>query len=230
MTKNIIRDVRKVIMLYALFTTQSYAAPIFFTDESSFQTALALASNTLATESFETVFTETPSVNFSGFSATVIGGGNLLSVPSAIYNAIPTDGVRTIGIVDNQFNGNILTFQFNRPINLFAIDILGALDVFSGGTLSLSIENSASQIILTAPQPREQRRFGGLIDDAQAFSRVTITSTQTGDGIQFDRLQFGEFSNNSGSNIPEPGTISLVFLGLVGLGLSKRMSTLKRNQ
>jgi hypothetical protein len=193
------------------------AAPVFYAnDEAGFQTALG--SNTLSLESFESGFTNGTLVSFPGFTVSTPDGEIILSIANG---AGATDGTDTMGIVDNGFDGNQLVFNFDNPINAFAIDIHGALNVGGPGTLTLSNENGASGFILTESNTtgvNDVFDFGGLIDSAQSFSTVTLTASQTGDGIQFDKLQFGAISA-----VPVPAAAWLFGSGLLWLaGISRR--------
>lgn len=190
--------------------TTAHAAAVFFSDELSFQAALG--GQSLNLESFETQFTDAPTVNFSGFSVTAGGGiPNILSLPGPASGALPTDGDRTIGGIDFGFRGTGFTFEFDSPINAFGIDILGPLDV-GPGTLTLSTSNGDSQVLLSGLQPAFEDFFVGVINDMSTFDSVTITGTATGDGIQLDRLQ-------SGLVAPVPLPAAFWFLGTALLGL-----------
>jgi len=213
---------KKSRLLFAISTSllcislSANAAPVFYAnDEAGFQTAVG--SNTLSIESFESGFTNGSVVSFPGFTVSTPDGEIILSIANG---SGATDGTDTMGIVDNGFNGNQLVFNFDSPINAFAIDIHGALNVGGPGTLTLSNENGASGYILTGPNTtgvNDVFDFGGLIDSAQSFSTVTLTASQTGDGIQFDRLQFGTISA-----VPVPAAAWLFSSGLLGfVGMSR---------
>jgi len=202
----------------SLVSVSANAATTFFSNnEAGFLTAVG--SNTLSLESFESGFTNSAIVNFPGFTVSTPDGEIIQSFSNSVA---ATDGTDTMGIVDNGFNGNQLVFNFDSPINAFAIDIYGALNVGGPGTLTLSNENGASGFILTGPNTTgvlEVLDFGGLIDDVQSFSTVTLTASQTGDGIQFDRLQFGALN----AVVPVPAAVWLFGSGLIGLiGIARR--------
>ena len=207
-----------VILLTLALATNAAATPVFFTDESLFNSAIGGAA--LDLESFESDFTDgTTSVAFT--DVTVTGDENLiLTNPSSLA----TDGTGTIGIVDFSFNGNFVTFAFNSPVNAVSLSILAPLDVSSSGTLALSNDNGASQMLFSAPLPDFSTQFAGLVDDMMTFNSITISSTQTGDGIQFDRLRFGLIDFDS-PPIPEPSTLFLLGSGLVAVGALHRRRT-----
>lgn len=171
-----------------VWASEVQAAPTFFTDEPSFQTAVA--GGTLITESFETPFADAPVITLPGFTATAGGG-----VPDILFlgaSVVATDGISAIGIVDpSGFGIPQITFQFDSPINAFGIDVVDALDFGGGGTLTLSNENGDAGVCLSGRHPNNAVAFCGIIDDMATFSTLTITGTLGGDGIVFDRLQFG---------------------------------------
>ncbi|MCU7805428.1 MAG: hypothetical protein KZQ96_19725 [Candidatus Thiodiazotropha sp. (ex Lucinoma borealis)] len=148
------------------------------------------------------------------------GGSGIISCPASPTCsgalALPTDGSSTIGIIDNNFNGNQLSFDFNSPINAFSIDVVAALDFGSFSQFILSNDNGDSQTMFTGPIPTETR-FVALSDFTNSFSNVTINSTLTGDGIQFDRVQ-------TASVVPIPTALWLFgsgLLGLIGMAIRK---------
>ncbi|MEW8525454.1 MAG: VPLPA-CTERM sorting domain-containing protein [Candidatus Thiodiazotropha endolucinida] len=203
--------------IFTLAASTTSTAAIFYTDEASFNAALGGINANI--ESFETPFTTATTVNFSTLSVTQLGGGSgIVSCPTSSLcgGALPTDGSNTIGIVDNNFNGNQLSFDFSSPINAFSIDVVAALDFGGFSQFILSNDNGDSQTMFTGPIPTETR-FVGLSDFTRSFSNVTINSTLTGDGIQFDRVQHV-------SVVPIPAALWLFgsgLLGLVGMAIRK---------
>jgi len=188
-------------------TNNAFASPIFFTSETLFNAALGGA--TLGLESFESNFTGgVLSVDFGAL--TVTGDQNLIRTnPSTLA----TDGTGTIGIIDFNFNGNFMTFSFDSPINAFSLDVLAANDFFSGGNIILGNNNGASQILYSGLLPTSQVSFIGLIDTTTPFSSVTVTTTLSGDGVQYDRLRFGTVDSTP-TPVPEPSTMLLFGTGL----------------
>lgn len=192
-------------------TNSASASPLFFTDETLFNAALG--AGTLDLESFESGFTDgVLSVDFDGL--TVTGDQNLIRTnPSALA----TDGTGTIGIIDFNFNGNFMTFTFDSPINAFSLDVLAANDFFSGGNLILSNNNGASQTLYTGLLPTSQVSFIALIDTMAAFNSVTVRTTLSGDGVQYDRLRFGPLGSPP-PPVPEPSTLLLIGTGIATAG------------
>jgi hypothetical protein len=183
------------------------ASPIFFTNEALFDSALG--GTTVDLESFESNFTDgVLSVDFG--QLTVTGDQNLIRTNPSSF---ATDGTGTIGIVDFNFNGNFVTFSFDSPINAFSLDVLAANDFFAGGNLILSNNNGASQILYSGLLPTSQVSFIGLIDNMTPFSSVTVTTTLSGDGVQYDRLRFGALDSTP-TPVPEPSTMLLIGAGL----------------
>ena len=152
------------------------ATPMFFTNESSFNAAIGVASLNL--ESFESLFVDgTTSVTFANL--VVSGDSNLIRTnPSAFA----TDGTGTIGIVDFNANGNAVTFTFNSAINSFSLDVLAANDFRAGGNVILSNNNGASQILYTGLLATSFNAYSALVDNTTSFTSVTITTTLPADG------------------------------------------------
>jgi PEP-CTERM motif len=192
--------------------TAANAAPIFFTNESSFNAAIGGAS--LSSESFESLFGGTTSATFADLKVT--GDQNLIrGNPSAQA----TDGTGTIGIIDFNFDGNFVTFTFNSPINAFSLDVLAANDFFSGGNLSLSNNNGASQILYSGLKETTFNSYSALVDNAASFTSVTVNTTLIGDGVQYDRLRFGLVDFGAAA-VPEPETSLLMVMGLGLIGVA----------
>lgn len=145
-------------------------------------------SNSLSTENFESDFADGTSL--ASFPGVIVGFDERLVRTNP--STLATDGSGTIGGVDRGFNGNTFTFTFDAPINAFGIDVLGALDTRSTGTLTVSTNTGASQALYNAPLADFSTQFAGIIDVDNPFTSVTIQATQSGDGIQFDNLRFGE--------------------------------------
>lgn len=192
---------------------------ITFTSETAF--SAAIGGVTLATEGFEAIDLDANPgpLNLGNVSVnteinTVYGNNDQRYV---------SEGARAIDWA--QFNDGEITFAFNSPINAFAIDIkdLGTLidtdDNAIPATLSVSVSGSAFLPILTNITGEDGNLlFVGLFDATTPFSDVTfaINTEAENDFVGFDRLQYGLVA------IPEPGGLTLLLSGLIGLVLLRR--------
>lgn len=192
------------------------AAPIFYTNEASFDAAIGGA--VLSFESFESNFADgVTSVIFPG--VTVSGDENLVRTDPS---SIATHGTSTIGIVDIGSDGNFVTFSFDSPVNAVSLYVLDPLDTRLTGTLTLSNNNGASQLLFSAPLPDLSQQFVGLIDTAATFSSITVSVTQEDEGIEFDSLRFGVIDFDAPTSVPEPSTLLLLFSSLAAIGVARR--------
>lgn len=156
------------------------------------------------------VVSAVPMINFDGFNITVANDGGNLGVYTSGYGAAPiqdTNSLAPHGIFDTYFE----IYQFN----------------FDGGLTTIS---------------NTQPPGGG---DAAGFAEefnITINSLATGvTGIHMDLFvvegdgildltasnkdvvnAFAPFSHDAQNVVPEPGSLILLGLGIVGIGVAKR--------
>lgn len=202
-----------VLVGLALIPGAAQGAPIFFTDEASFQSAVSAAGGTPSVESFEGVAsgTEDPFTTANGITVTDPAPDSGLVV--IIGNAAATDGSQVIR-TGSGAGDDLVSFAFASPINFFGIDVI---DLGTGGATDLTLTtDTGSQLLLddfTGVPGNVQ--FVGVIDTESAFSNVTINNTTAGDVVFFDRLQFGT-TDAAATPVPEPA--SLAIWGVLGLG------------
>lgn len=115
------------------------------------------------------------------------------------------------------------TFTFSSGISGFGIAIGGAGDV-SPITLSATLSNGDAATVLTS-YANSSGGFSGNtvyfgITDSTPFTSVTFSPSNKADGIFFDSLTF-----KAASTVPEPTSIALLGLGLLGFAASRRKST-----
>jgi len=185
--------------------TPLHAALITYSDRTSFDAATG---GGLSFESFETPFSGSASVSFTGFSITESGGANVIySWDDTFLGGVglsnaSTDGTRVAG-AQNQ-SASLFTFQFDNPINAFGLDITtdSAVSVDVGGDISSSFNTAANTAY-----------FFGVVDNMGTFDTVTFDfgSNFLGE-MGYDSVSFGT------SVIPEPSSF-LAWGGLLGLGL-----------
>ena len=203
-----------ILTLLAFVASSANAGLITYTDRTSFETA----NPGLANEDFEDV------INISQVLAgTNIEPGLSLALTSGTdaYFATPgqsSNPTNAIGVNTPRSEGWELTFssnvtavgvdifQNNGGGAQFGQDIFAAVDVFGNGGLLGSF---------LATIPSGQAGFFGVTSDSDLITSITINERNSFDVI--DNVSFG-----SASSVPEPATITLLGLGLLGFGLSKR--------
>lgn len=190
------------------------ADPIYFTDESAFNAAIK--EKKLTVEDFEQSAASGSTVSFAGGSVNCVG---TVWCPTffGVRDEFGTDGLRTVYFA----SPDTITFVFSQPINTFSIDVLG-LGTQGSTTFSILDSNGNQRDLFVnfvdpTPAPVSTPLFVGLVDIDHPFTSVSFTGTANGDGIDFDRLQYG-----MSKKVPEPGTIALFGLGLAGLAFTRR--------
>ncbi len=189
-----------------LFSGSASAAPIYYTDRTTFEAALT---STLNFESFEISNQShgTPTKVFSDFTFSESGSGaaNLVVIRTSPTEFV-TDGSYTMWFDDN--NNSIGTFIFNSVINAFGVDLTvnQSSTIGIGGDLnsSLSLASNVSG-------------FFGAIDFGGSFDTISFTPSG-GPNIGWDALAYG----STNGSVPEPTTLALMGLGLAGIGWKRR--------
>lgn len=92
----------------------------------------------------------------------------------------------------------------------------------SGGILDITVDGSDDVFsksiddILGGSQPNKGSYYFSFFSWAGDISSVTFRKNNSSDGVGFDNVTIG---------VPEPGTIGLLGLGLLGLGIARRRKT-----
>jgi hypothetical protein len=207
--------------------------------ESSFKSQLT----GVGTETFESYAagTSTPlAIAFPGAgTATLNGGGSVESVTSGFTNGFGRYSVPSLtstkywevvagaaGNFDVNFSSTIAAFGF------YGIDI-GDF----AGTLTIDLFDSANALVgsLVVPTAAQNVADGSVLyfgfiaaNAGEQFTKVSFrTTTGTGDVFAFDNFTIGTQEQVCRENcaVPEPGSLALFSLGLLGLGLARRRKT-----
>ncbi len=114
--------------------------------------------------------------------------------------------------------GGSVTFSFANPVDAFGFYVNGLqTDQVSQQTIVYVDGSSVTQTINMPPATGGGGAFVGFIDFGQLISSVTFNATN--DILGFDDLRFGRSANNP-VGVPEPGTLVLFGLGILGIGVA----------
>ena len=191
-------------------TSPIQASPIYFDDRGEFDAATG---GGLDFESFETFFSLSSTVNFSGFSLGESGS----TLIDAVFSE-PDSNSATFGLTNATTDGDryalsifhpgsLYTFQFDNPINAFGLDLTTSTAVTAsvGGDVNDSF-----------PLASNQPEFFGVADPTGTFQTVTFSFSPSRGNVGFDAVSFGE-AEVIVEPVPEPATLTVLGLGLAGL-------------
>jgi hypothetical protein len=206
--RTVATSVAIALLFVAVFSGSASAAPVTFTTEAGFQAAAT--GITLTLEGFEGLALLSPSpLDMGPFSLLSADGTIDANTLAGLYS----EGVQSWGVggVFGNLPGYPVSIVFDSPVNAIGFDILGELTVAT--QLTIAINGGAPILILNSEVP-----FIGIVDLVGSISSVEIVQNNGDDGMGIDRLQFGAASQE----IPEPSSLTLLCLGLVGLGAYRR--------
>lgn len=192
-------------LLTLLFCGAVQAAPVFYTNETAFQTAASIF--TLEIESFEGSNQFGGPIIFPGFTVSSNPGATL----ETTTDQFPTDGTETL-LVQATGTPPSVTFNFNQAINAFGIDVI---DFGTAGPndLTVTTDNGTQLLYSSFTSSVGNVQFAGVVDSV-AFSTLTISFSDDNDFVIFDRAQGGPIS--------EPGILSLFSIFVLGLAYVRR--------
>lgn len=206
----------RIVSTFLMFSTAgAFAAPILFSNRAAFESAITAGN--LNVESFETAFVSIPEVDFGGFSASVSGR----SFGVRHNDETSTDGSWSIDADPS------VTFNFYSPVNAFGIDIIDFGTDFDFARMLFTGFGLTDYEIATSVgfNTRYQSFFFGIIDPSNTWTKATLTNTDTGDSMMYDRLAYGNVTIN---DVPEPNALGLLGLGLIGLLFTRSFVSRKR--
>ncbi len=195
-----------LILLLPLFlfgiTAQCHAATMTYTDRGTFEAA----AGSFDTENFQGVAegtsTNNSSVDVGDFS--VIANSGLGSG----WNHIGTGAINNVNstrqLHAGLMSGETLVFTFDTAINYWGADFMGLNDGVRRSVIDDGTDSYLSPII---PQ---QNSFFGFYSDV-AFTTITFTGQSSSEGVGMDNVTYASAS------VPEPTTIALLGLGMIGL-------------
>ncbi|HEY2381744.1 MAG TPA: PEP-CTERM sorting domain-containing protein [Terriglobia bacterium] len=153
----------------------------------------------------------------AGTTATLTGSVTVQNVPTG------TDSNGHYPISGNQYledDAPSFSLSFSQPVDAFGFYGVDIGDM--GGILTLQLANgsSTSLMVPSGPIPAEDNSsvlyFGFYgTTAADEFTSITFTNSNTADGFAFDDMSIGTFAELA--SVPEPGSLTLLALGVAGL-------------
>lgn len=120
--------------------------------------------------------------------------------------------------------GGSVTFSFTNPVDSFGFYVNGLQTDLVPQQTIVYTDGSSSTTTLNMPSSTNGGgAFFGFIDFGNMISSVTFNATN--DILGFDDLRFGRAVNNPNTNVPEPTTLSLLAIGVLGLVAGRKRAS-----
>ena len=123
--------------------------------------------------------------------------------------------------------GGSVTFSFTNPVDSFGFYVNGLQTNLVPQQTIVYTDGSSSTTTLNMPSSiNGGGAFFGFIDFGNLISSVTFNATN--DILGFDDLRFGRAVNNPNdpsTPVPEPTTLSLLAVGILGLAASRKRAS-----
>ncbi len=168
-------------------------------------------------------------INFAGagVTATLGAGGSIVSLADGATNGVGRYGVTGDPDATENFweTSSSQTITFSAPVaafGFFGIDIgdfNGQVTVTTSGGL-----NQVFNVGNTLNGNGGSVLFWGVIDTAATFTSITFGNTAPGsDFFAFDNFTVGSLAQvKDPTRVPEPGTLLLLSMGLLGVAASRK--------